>query len=341
MATFRAYDYPDLPVVLQDNLGFGIPGVPVAERTANIDPSLDIVSIDAGGRTLLLDSTVPAVRFSYYANHPDYFVSDGSQTAMGVSGHFMHENMFLDGPQTVPYELLYTLQVGDLDINQYFRSGTWSTVFSGNDELFLTGFSDVAYAYAGDDIVNAGDGFDTIYGGDNNDWIDGGANADVLNGDAGFDTIYGGGGHDYIQGGSGADVLYGDNGNDDIRGGKGHDLIKGGAGNDMLRGALGTDTLTGGSGADVFVFESALDGAINIDTITDFEQGIDRLYLSRSVFGAFEPGRLVDSTGYLSIDSEGFLIYDADRAGPEEGIAFLKLIGGSNHVPYATDVWII
>lgn len=57
--------------------------------------------------------------------------------------------------------------------------------------------------------------------------------------------------------------------------GAGDDVIDGGAGNDTLYGRAGTDTLTGGTGADIFAVTKFDQGTT--DTITDFENGIDRL----------------------------------------------------------------
>ena len=62
--------------------------------------------------------------------------------------------------------------------------------------------------------------------------------------------------------------------------------IVGGAGADVIHGDAGGDTLTGGAGADVFVYDSLSDAAApksksaTIDTITDFQNGTDRIDLS-------------------------------------------------------------
>ena len=54
------------------------------------------------------------------------------------------------------------------------------------------------------------------------------------------------------------------------------DTLDGGAGEDTLDGGGGNDVLTGGSEADTFVF---INGT-NEDTVTDYEDGIDRLEVS-------------------------------------------------------------
>lgn len=63
---------------------------------------------------------------------------------------------------------------------------------------------------------------------------------------------------------------------DIIVGGAGNDWLSGSFGDDILEDGAGRDTLTGGGGRDIFVLRA--DG--EVDTITDFERGRDRLDLS-------------------------------------------------------------
>jgi Ca2+-binding RTX toxin-like protein len=77
----------------------------------------------------------------------------------------------------------------------------------------------------------------------------------------------------------------GDDRNDLLVGRGGADTLSGGKGDDILIDSGGIDLLTGGAGADVFVLVS--DG--RLDTITDFQPGIDRLDLS-------DWGRLYDQS---------------------------------------------
>ena len=53
------------------------------------------------------------------------------------------------------------------------------------------------------------------------------------------------------------------------------DMLTGGSGNDRIDGILGNDIYTGGDGADQFVFRLAQ----GVDTITDFEVGVDQISL--------------------------------------------------------------
>lgn len=57
----------------------------------------------------------------------------------------------------------------------------------------------------------------------------------------------------------------------------GRDTLVGTGGDDVINGGLGADTLSGGAGRDRFVYTSLRDG---VDTITDFQAGIDIIDLS-------------------------------------------------------------
>ncbi|MFZ1026923.1 MAG: calcium-binding protein [Limnoraphis robusta] len=170
------------------------------------------------------------------------------------------------------------------DINGEF-DGNHDSVFAGpGDDLIdatqavIPGFPSLA----GNNSLYGGEGNDTIAGGFQKDRIFGDDGDDVLRGDGnsrlpggtvgGDDTIEGGNGDDRIGGKAGNDLLLGGEGDDRIWGDDGDDIINGGSGNDTLTG----DDFSGGEGADTFV----LNIAEGIDTIVDFEVGIDRLDLS-------------------------------------------------------------
>jgi serralysin len=63
------------------------------------------------------------------------------------------------------------------------------------------------------------------------------------------------------------------------------DTLVGGAGADVITGGARSDQLTGGAGADQFKFDQA-PGTTNLDTITDFVSGTDKLILSVKIFKA-------------------------------------------------------
>lgn len=178
--------------------------------------------------------------------------------------------------------------------------------------------------------------------GSGNDVLVGNAVANFLSGGDGFDLLEGGAGNDELLGGKNGDELHGGQGDDLLRGGNGLDTLIGGEGNDTLLGALGTDVLTGGAGANVFRFNTALDGLINIDTITDFKAGIDKIELSASIFGAFaaQVGSSVGLNQNLTYNAaSGTLFYDADGSGVH-ALAFAVLGVSSHPTTVGTDFWI-
>ncbi|WP_418113111.1 cadherin-like domain-containing protein [Vibrio scophthalmi] len=85
-------------------------------------------------------------------------------------------------------------------------------------------------------------------------------------------------GNDIIVGEASDDQLEGKAGDDLLVARAGDDTLQGGLGEDTLIGGLGADILTGGDEADIFKwldFESS--STTNIDTVTDFELGTDKL----------------------------------------------------------------
>jgi Ca2+-binding RTX toxin-like protein len=183
---------------------------------------------------------------------------------------------------------------------------------------------------------------DNLTGDAGHNALTGGLGNDTLSGDFGFDTLDGGEGNDSLFGGLQKDELYGGNGDDTVAGGNGFDTIVGGEGNDSIRGALGTDVLTGGNGVDRFVLHTALDGVLNIDTITDFVSGTDVIELSAAIFTAYsgQIGNTVGLSANLTYDSgTGVLQYDADGAGGAAGVTF-AILGTAIHPAVGSDFFI-
>ena len=95
----------------------------------------------------------------------------------------------------------------------------------------------------------------------------------------------------------------------------GRDKLDGGHDNDRLDGGDGNDVLNGGIGADTFVFSSKL-GPGNIDKITDFEVGIDGIWLSAKVFKHLPLGPLAADyfvRGSKAADKNDHIVYDARK----------------------------
>ncbi|ESR27382.1 calcium-binding protein [Lutibaculum baratangense] len=155
--------------------------------------------------------------------------------------------------------------------------------------------------------------------------------ADLLAGDAGANTLFGLGGNDTLNGGAGNDSLYG---------GGGSDSLIGGVGDDTLAGGVGNDTLNGGAGNDVFLFDTALNAATNVDQITGFVVADDTIWLDNAVFAALSVGALSASSfriGAAAADADdhviynqatGDLFYDADGSGGAAQIRFATLNTG-------------
>jgi hypothetical protein len=167
----------------------------------------------------------------------------------------------------------------------------------------------------------------TIQGTSANNDLRGTASNNTLDGLAGNDHLRGLEGNDILLGGDGFDVLIANDGNDTLDGGAFDDWFYGGTGNDVL---------TGGSGADRFVFESALNSGNNVDTITDFTVGSDKIWLNASSWAAFNKlsvnGALDASVlriGSVAADT-GALIFDHNGNAAGGALQFATIGKGLN-----------
>lgn len=120
--------------------------------------------------------------------------------------------------------------------------------------------------------------------------IEGTSGADKTNGTVGIDVMTGLVGNDQLDSKDGDDILDGGAGKDKLSGGSGDgtDILNGDAGTDKMYCDAGADVLTGGRGKDVmsgdtgtgiFIFETCA----HLDTITDFENGVDVLDFSATL----------------------------------------------------------
>ena len=160
-------------------------------------------------------------------------------------------------------------------------------------------------------------------------------------------TIAGNAGYRVTNTGAAA-TLTGSALNDWLIGGTGNDRLVGGGGADQLRGGLGKDVLTGGTGADWFIFGTVPNATTNVDTLTDFTSGTDKLQFSKAIFtglsgaalgalgtDAFWSGAGVtsahDATDRFVYDTtSGKLYYDADGQGSVAAVQ-IALLGASSH----------
>ncbi len=153
-----------------------------------------------------------------------------------------------------------------------------------NNELNGGGGNDVVVGLNGENVLIGGGGNDILIGGAGDDFIQGGGGSDVTIGGGGIDTV------SFADIGAPVTVdlnaetasYLAPNGNlivdtvrgfENVVGSANADTIIGDQNDNVLNGGAGDDILTGGAGADTFVFELGT----GFDTITDFQNGIDRI----------------------------------------------------------------
>lgn len=303
-------------------------------------------------------------------------LSGDSQYSVALAGATIHfGNDKIVG--AVGNDLIYGDMVSDVDFVEFSGGGTYDfgddKIESGSgddaimgDASILGNFPPTTSTYfMGNDLIKAGEGNDVLLGDVSqlysgtaafgNDSLEGDQGDDVLVGDAvvvaGFfmDTTVCVLGDDTLNGGNGADALYGDVvaafGNVSVSGG--NDVLRGGAGNDDLLGGYGNDVLTGGSGADNFWFDTPLDALLNVDRVTDFARGLDKIVLSGSVFSTLASGDLASTAFALAGAAQtadtriifdattGALSYDADGTGTTDSPVQFATLVGHHDIGYA------
>jgi serralysin len=183
------------------------------------------------------------------------------------------------------------------------------------------GSEGVQYGLSGDDTL-APTLADVSY------YLDGGLGDDQLAGRDGADTLLGGDGNDALLGNGGNDRLDGGAGNDHIDGGRGNDLLLGSLGNDTLVGGPGIDTLFGGPGKDAFVFEAAVNPAVNIGHIRDFNVADDTIRLDTDFFSGVGPHGILPAARFFAgahaHDPNDRIIYN-----PTTGALFFDVNGNA------------
>ena len=158
---------------------------------------------------------------------------------------------------------------------------------------------------------------------------------------------------------SGNDLLNGNASANSLAGAAGADTLYGQGGSDTLFGGLGNDTLIGGGGNDRFVFDTKT-GSSNIDKLTDFKSGYDKIVLDDDIFKALSgnaagtplaSGSLkIVASGSAAGDANDHLIYntttdklyyDADGNGASAAVQIATItLAGTAH-PTAKDFLII
>jgi Ca2+-binding RTX toxin-like protein len=271
------------------------------------------------------------------------------------------------------YTLEYSARGFSLDAAtayQYIQYGNPYTfdawALSGNDLITGSLFNDYIIGYAGNDLINGLAGADTMVGGAGDDTyvVDNEGDTVIENAGEGIDLVQvaiatAGGTYTLttnVENGTltnrVAFNLTGNDLNNVLIGNAAANTLTGGDGNDRLIGGLGNDTLTGGEGSDTFVFNTALNSRTNLDTITDFVSGTDKIEIAKSIMtrlgnvgelteAQFKIGAAASESPHRIIYNEttGGLFYDADGSGT--GAAVQIAILGTNLEITHQDFWIV
>ncbi|TXI20605.1 MAG: protease [Nitrosomonas sp.] len=320
--------------------------------------------------------------------------SSGNDTLIGWSGADMmlggsgDDNYFVEnvgdivteklneGNDSVSVKLNYTLPV---NVENLTLTGILGINGTGND------FDNVITGNSAANQLNGQAGNDTLIGGGGNDILTGWSGADSMSGGAGNDTYFVENVNDVVtetfnQGidtvstrlthalqvnvenliltGTSAINGTGNGLANNITGNNSGNQLNSLSGNDRLTGKGGKDTLTGGPGADKFVFDTVI-GASNIDTITDFISGTDKILLDDDIFtelgitgttagvaltaNKFHTGAFAQDTldRIIYNSTTGVLYYDANGSVSGQNVQ-IALIGTNTHPALsATDFQVI
>jgi Ca2+-binding RTX toxin-like protein len=288
----------------------------------------------------------------------------GVYVSLGATGGYTGGGYYGDAAGDVLY-----------DVENLIGSQHQDTLLGNNwaNELRGLGGPDTLAGLGGIDVLWGGEGNDHLHGGSENDTLRGESGNDRLDGEAGADTMIGGYGDDRYYVDNTYDVVteLAGQGVDEVRtsvswtltpgsdvevlqttndagtvglfltGNSSGNVIRGNNGNNLINGGAGNDELTGLGGQDFFVFNTALDAAYNVDTITDFNVADDTIMLDDAIFssslgvGNISSGELVigsaalDANDRLIYDSNtGALSYDADGVGGSAQVQFARLSPG-------------
>lgn len=213
----------------------------------------------------------------------------GSATTNNNEVSFGVEQITLDGNITADVDASLTFGNDDVFNNQTLNFVGEDNVSSNTLEVIINAGTEANIDLTDNTITHSGlDAFKLI----------GASGTTSVKGSDAAETIH-------VSAATGSAVaIDGNGGNDKIYGGDTHsadvDTIHGNDGDDTIYGGLGADILYGDAGSDAFAYQtadlgqtlSAAQTANYVDTIKDFEDGVDKIDLS-SILG--------DTDGYTSV----------------------------------------
>jgi Ca2+-binding RTX toxin-like protein len=216
--------------------------------------------------------------------------------------------------------------------------------WSHTTPLSLTGneLDNPIYGNAGANLLNGAGGADTLtgFGGDDLYVVDNAGDTIVETAGQGNDTVYALVSY-VLNAGAAVETLTSIDQSAttalNLTGNELANSLFGNAGANVLNGGAGNDILRGFGGADSFAFTTAL-GAGNVDTIADFQSGIDKIALDDAIFaqiggpGAFNANAFFAGSAAHDADDRiiynsatGQLFYDADGNGAGAAVQFASL----------------
>ena len=360
-------DYPTLALLKAKLIASGI--VPVFAVTASNEAAYQdlvnylgfgsVVTLAADSSNLIsvLSQGINSVTEARIENAIGSVFNDtliGNGMANVLTGGAGHDTYYVQGVEDAVVELVS----GGTDL--VVSSGSFvlganveNLTLSGSDNVNATGnsFNNQIVGNAGGNRISGGGGEDRMQGGRGNDTyvVDSTGDKVIEYSGNGVDTVESS--ISYILGAyienltlTGSTAING-TGNaqaNSIVGNGASNTLNGGLGDDVLNGAGGNDVLIGGSGADVFRFDTALNAATNVDKITDFAVGVDKIQVDNSVFTQFGSTGALSATNFATNaatdyndyiiynTSTGALYYDADGNYSGAAVQF-AVLGTSTH----------
>lgn len=202
------------------------------------------------------------------------------------------------------------------------------TIVGSATANFLRGFggNDILNGVGGSDEMRGGQGSDIYYVDSIGDIVDestdAGAGGDTVRSTISFSlantaVVRGGVEHLTLLGVSAINGTGNGLGNS-LAGNSAANSLNGGAGNDFINGGLGNDTLIGATGLDTFFFNTALNVASNVDTISDFSVADDTVRLENGIFttilgtGFLTAAQFVANASGTAADASDRIIYETD-----------------------------